>query len=127
NDEHIAGLVSKIKSFAPENFSHSAAPLTFPAAPAPDPEAAARGKLVWQKLDCASCHGQGGEAVGGLETGNYDLSAQALRRPHALGEDAGAPIYQSLVTGVGTMESYAGKASSAQLWDLAAYVDGLVQ
>ncbi len=128
NRGHVQELIGKIKSFAPEHFASAPTMMARATEALPASLSVERGQAVWQRLGCAECHGERGQALKGQSEGNYDLGSQGLRRPHALGEDTRPLIYLSLLTGLsGTaMKSYADQASSDELWDLAAYVDGLL-
>lgn len=122
-------LVDYVKTFSPR-FAQatSRAMATIPAAPKPGD--AARGKLVYQQMQCAKCHGDDGRG-----DGPSALTLQDNRGRHINSRDFTTPgafragwtdreIVRTFQTGLnGTpMPSYAGLMTPQQAYDLATYV-----
>ena len=103
------------------------------AAPANTPESVARGKQVYEKLRCASCHGDDGRGTHAVQTtfaddANQPLRAADLTEPWTFhGGATPRDVFLRFRTGMsGTpMPSFAGAATTPEMWDLANYVVSL--
>jgi cytochrome c oxidase cbb3-type subunit I/II len=123
-------LVQFVKTLSPRFASEpQGQPITIPRAPAFTPEVVQKGKAVWDKVQCAACHGDTGKGDG--------ASARTLRDdwgfpivPHDFTEgplkvgDAPEDLYRAFMTGLnGTpMPSFAETLSPDDAWALVAYV-----
>jgi len=132
-DEDRWALVDYVKSLSP-SFERRAAPavLKLPAEPT-EPADPNRGRLVYQKLQCAKCHGEDGRGVGpsaltltdskGLHINSRDFTNPgSFRTGWTMRE-----IVRTFETGMnGTpMPSYLGLMTPREEYDLAAYVMSL--
>jgi len=121
-------LVDYVKTFSPRFEQTARTMATIPAAPRPGD--VARGKLVYQQMQCAKCHGDDGRG-----DGPSALTLQDARGRHVNSRDFTNPgafragwtdrgIVRTFQTGMnGTpMPSYAGVMNAQQGYDLAAYV-----
>jgi mono/diheme cytochrome c family protein len=132
NDERWA-LVDYVKSFSHEFVGRSAPePMNLPNPPKKAPDAA-RGKVLYEKLQCAKCHGEDGRGSG--------PSAQTLtdtKGGHINSRDFTSPgsfrtgwtareIVRTFETGLNgaPMPSYTGLMKPQEEYDLAAYVMSL--
>ncbi|ACY18863.1 c-type cytochrome [Haliangium ochraceum] len=137
SEGQVAALVVHLRGFAPEAFARAAEPVRIDAPPPLGPAELARGRELYAQLGCLACHGDEGRGDGpaaaalrdaeGAPAAPYDLARSALRRPRSPDTPAVAAIYASVLTGLsGTpMPGYAGAASAADLWAVAAFVDSL--
>ena len=104
-------------------------PIAIPAAPAFTQEMVQKGKAVWDKVQCAACHGDTGKGDG--------ASARTLRDdwgfpivPHDFTQgplkvgDAPEDLYRAFMTGLNgsPMPSFAETLSPDDAWALVAYV-----
>jgi cytochrome c oxidase cbb3-type subunit 2 len=123
-------LVAVVKKFA--GIDKPGAPIRVP------PEPARRnlelGARVYERLQCAACHGADGRGDGPSSLTLRDDQKRRIWTPdltkgiHKRGDRA-ADIYLSFATGIdGTpMPSYADKASVEELWALTHYVQSLAK
>lgn len=107
-------------------------PIVIPAEPAMNAESVARGRGVYEKLECSKCHGDGGRGDGqsakelkddwGDPIVPYDLTTG-----HTKGGTDATDIYRVFMTGLnGTpMPSFADSVSPAEAWDLVHYIQSL--
>jgi DMSO reductase family type II enzyme heme b subunit len=133
-DAEIWQLVHYVKTFAPgfEKFPPETR-VVVGKPRASDEAGLARGREVFDELQCAKCHGDAGRGDGpsaeGLKTDWGEAIWPAdLTRPWNFRGGAGpSEIYRTLVTGMsGTpMPSYAPSVSSEDAWHLANYVASL--
>lgn len=130
----IATLAHYVMSLSDGFWSGTPAPtaLVIPTETPYDASSVARGKALYTKMSCATCHGTGGAADG--QAANTlkddwtnpikpaDLSAGAFK-----GGCCGAAVYRAVSTGLaGTpMPAFGGAMTPAELWDLAHYVMSL--
>jgi cytochrome c oxidase cbb3-type subunit I/II len=126
-------LVQYVKSLSPrfkeEEQGH---PIAIPAAPPMTAELAQQGKQVWEKVQCAACHGDTGEGNGASAAGLRDDWGFAIqphdftRGPLKVG-DKPEDLYRAFMTGLnGTpMPSYAESITPQDAWALVAYVRSL--
>ena len=134
-DAQIRDVVEYVKSFSPQ----FATGIPKAVATGPDvtasPEGLARGKAVFDKLQCAGCHGTDGRGKDAIATDFEDdwgqpLLAADLTAPWTFhGGASPRDIYLRFRTGMsGTpMPSFADTASDAEMWDLANYVASLAR
>lgn len=129
SDDDRWALVDYVKTFSPRFAQATTRTMaTIPAAPGPAD--AARGKLVYEQMQCAKCHGAEGRG-----DGPSALTLQDTKGRHINSRDFTTPgafragwtereIVRTFQTGLnGTpMPSYAGVMSARQAYDLAAYV-----
>jgi mono/diheme cytochrome c family protein len=126
-------VIAYIKNFSPRFATERPeAPITISREPAYTAESVSRGKAVYQKFNCAQCHGDGGQGDGPSaddlkdDWGNgivpYDFTAGHLK----CGNN-GSDIYRVFVAGLnGTpMPSFADSISPAEAWDLVHFIQSL--
>lgn len=128
-DSDINDVVQYVKSLSPQ---FATAPKVVAISPgvASSPASVARGQQVYDKLQCAKCHGTDGRGAGAVTTNFEDdwrqpLRASDLTEPWTFhGGATSRDIYLRFRTGMtGTpMPSFADAASDADMWDLANYV-----
>lgn len=106
-DLEVRSLVRHVKSLSPR-FAREApgVPIAIPAAPPADAQRVARGRALYERLDCASCHGPAGRGDGplaaelrhqdGTRTPPRDLTAPGAFKSGAGRED----VYRALATGL---------------------------
>ena len=131
-DERRA-VIAYFKTFS-ERFvkEQPQAPVAVPPPPPPTPGVIASGRRIYQKAQCAECHGEGGRGDGpsaptmkddrGLPIAVPDFTRWPLKRgskPEAL--------YLTIATGLsGTpMPSYADALDAEEIWVLVRYLDSL--
>lgn len=118
--------------FAPERFT--ATPPIFPRSPLPSGslgDLATRGREVYEKANCAECHGVAGRGDGPVaatlkdDTGRPSIPTDLTKHWHYKGGASAADIFRTLSTGMnGTpMESYATSLTSDERWFLAYYLE----
>lgn len=100
-----------------------------PAEPPYDGASVARGKALYAKMQCATCHGESGHGDGPAAKALRDDWSHPIRpanfaRGELKGGCCGAVIFRAISTGLGgtPMPSFAGAMSPAERWDLAHYV-----
>ncbi len=132
HDQRLA-VIAYIKTFSPRFANEKPeAPIAISPEPPYTPESAARGEIVYKKMNCAQCHGDeaegDGESADGLtdDWGNpivpYDLT-----EGHIKGGNNGADIYRVFIAGLnGTpMPSFDDSISPAEAWDLVHFIQSL--
>jgi mono/diheme cytochrome c family protein len=132
-DEERWALVDYVKSFSP-SFGSGPAPavLKLPQPPGRevDPK---RGKLLYEKLQCAKCHGDDGRGAGPsaltlTDTKGFRANSRDFTNPGSFRTGWTArEIVRTLETGMNgaPMPSYSGLMSPDEEYDLAAYVMSL--
>jgi mono/diheme cytochrome c family protein len=107
-------------------------PIVIPPDPGYSDASVTRGGAVYQKYNCAQCHGPGGQGDGpsahelkddwGNASVPYDLT-----KGHVKCGDKSTDIYRVFMTGLaGTpMPTFADSMSSADAWDLAHFIQSL--
>jgi DMSO reductase family type II enzyme heme b subunit len=133
-DEQIWQLVDYIKSFSPD-FADYPAEQRFLLAGQIDasPESLERGAEVYEKAECAKCHGAGGRGNGPSaaeleDEWQFRIYPADLTQPWTLrGGSSVEDLYRTLVTGVnGTpMPSFSDAWGREDLWHLANYLASL--
>ncbi len=132
-DDEIRDVVGYIKSLSPRFQSERLQPVTLGPPVEPSEESAARGLAVYQRLQCAKCHGTDGRGAGAVTTTfeddwGYPMPTADLTEPWAFrGGATPRDIYLRFRTGMsGTpMPSFKEAATDAEMWDLANYVTSL--
>ena len=107
-------------------------PIDVPARPAFTPELMARGKEVWSKAQCASCHGDGGKGDGASastlrdEWGYPVLPRDFTSGPLKVGAEP-EDLYRAFMAGLSgsPMPSYSDTLKPDEAWALVAYVRSL--
>ncbi len=133
SDADIRASVDYIKTMTPRFASEAPKPVTIGTDVASSPEGIARGQRVYEKLQCAACHGTDGRGASAIAKEFWDdwkqpLRAADLTEPWTFhGGSRPRDIYLRFRTGMsGTpMPSFADAASDAEMWDLANYVASL--
>jgi cytochrome c oxidase cbb3-type subunit 2 len=126
-------LVQYLKSLSPRfTTEEQVAPLVVPPAPPMTPALVEQGQGVWQKLGCASCHGDTGRGDGAsAATLKDDWGFPILPRDLSTGQlkSGSRPedIYRTVMTGLnGTpMPSFAESITPDEAWALVAFVGTL--
>ncbi|MGE3519859.1 MAG: c-type cytochrome [Vicinamibacterales bacterium] len=129
----IQAVAGYIKTFSSRFASEAPDPILVAARPASSPQGAARGAMVYEKLQCGKCHGSDGRGTDAVATSFQDdwgfpLRATDLTEPWTFhGGTSAQDIFMRFRAGMaGTpMPSFVGAASDAEMWDLAAFVVSL--
>lgn len=133
NERELRSVVAFVKTlsarFAEEE---PELPMAMPKPPTPTPETIARGRLVYEKMQCAKCHGEEGRGDGpaaltlednmGRPIEAYDFTVGFFK-----GGDSAQAIYRTYMTGLdGTpMPSYAEAVAPEDRWPLVHYTQSL--
>lgn len=133
--DSLASIVSYIKAFSPRFSKEKAKKVQVPLFTAIGAKSAGAGKTVFEKLQCASCHGSDGAGKDASVTQFQDalgntIRAKDLTEPWTFGGGATAQdVYLRFRTGIdGTpMPSYVGAASEQEMRDVTAYVASLAR
>lgn len=131
-DDDIRAVVGHIKSLSPA-FADPPRPAATGVGVPSSPESVGRGKSVYDKLQCAKCHGSDGRGAGAVTTEFKDDYGQPLRSTDLTepwtfhGGATARDVFLRFRTGMtGTpMPSFADAASDSEMWDLANYVVSL--
>jgi mono/diheme cytochrome c family protein len=134
-DDSIRAVVQFIKTFSPRFRTEKPKPVAVGAAVTPSSSSIATGKKVYERLQCAKCHGTDGRGSGAVQDEFTDiwgnsLVATNLTEPWAFrGGSTARDAYLRFRTGLdGTpMPSYKGTATDAEMWHLANYVLSLAR
>lgn len=127
-------LVRMVEGFSPRFVSEPATEeLRIDQPPPRTDEAVIRGRAVWDKVQCAKCHGDDGRGFGpAARTQRDDLGRIIYPFNLTRGGDyragsSAAAIYRTILGGLdGTpMPSYADSLGAAETWDLVHYVRSL--
>ncbi|HSD18715.1 MAG TPA: c-type cytochrome [Anaeromyxobacter sp.] len=128
-----ADLVQYVKSLSPRFVDEpQGQSIAIPPAPSFTPELVRKGKDVWDKVQCAACHGDTGKGDGASAATLRDDWGFAIR-PHDFTSgplkvgDRPEDLYNAFMTGLnGTpMPSYAESISPEDAWALVSYVRSL--
>jgi len=130
SDADIRDVVGYIKTLTPRFTNERPQPIAVGTEIAASPEGVVRGQRVYEKLQCAACHGRDGRGAGAIATEFWDdwkqpLRAADLTEPWTFhGGSAPRDVYLRFRAGMsGTpMPSFVGTATDAEMWDLANYV-----
>jgi mono/diheme cytochrome c family protein len=128
--DSLKAVLEYVKSFSPRFASEKPKPVQFGAPVPSSPASIAAGKRVFQKLQCAACHGVDGRDTNATtdefsDDWGYEIRAANLTEPWTFrGGSTAREIYTRFRTGLdGTpMPSYKGAATEREMWDLANYV-----
>lgn len=123
-------LVAYLKSLSPRFAREEAGtPITFPAPRPLTPESAARGRALYERMQCAACHGDGARGDGPLAadlngTDGLPIRPADLTRPKLKGGRAPESVYRSVMTGLDDtpMPSYGDSLMPDEAWDIALYI-----
>ncbi len=129
----ILAVVDYIKSFSPRFATETPRPVDAGAPVPSSVESIARGQSAYEKLRCASCHGNDGRGAGAITVRFQDdwqqpLTATDLTETWTFRGGATAhDVFLRFRTGMsGTpMPSFADAATAPEMWDLANYVISL--
>lgn len=130
NDAELDAVVVYIKRFSPA-FARGQPeePVLIPPPLDETPESIANGRIVYEQLRCATCHGASGRGDGPAAGTLRDDEGQPIRAyDFTTGryKGGGKPedIYRTVVTGLtGTpMPSYAGTVAPEDIWDLVYFI-----
>jgi len=133
-DAQIWQLVDYIKSFSPDFVDYPPEKqFLLGGQPDPTPESLERGAQVYEKAECAKCHGEGGRGNGPSaaeleDEWEFRINPADLTQPWTLRGGASVEdLFRTLTTGVnGTpMPSFSDAWSAEDLWHLANYVQSL--
>ena len=126
-------VIAYIKTFSPRFATEKPEPpITIPPEPPYTPKSVERGAAIYEKFNCAQCHGDAGEGDGPSaddltdDWGNpivpYDLT-----EGHIKCGDSGPNIYRVFIGGLnGTpMPSFADSISPDEAWDLVHFIQSL--
>jgi cytochrome c oxidase cbb3-type subunit 2 len=129
----IDGLVETMRHFSPQRMhERPGTPIEVPKEPTNDPASVARGREVYDRMKCASCHGERGE--GGPAAVNLRNDDGSIARVTDFTQKdalkcgrSPARIYTTLMTGLdGTpMAAYAEAVTPEEAWDMVHYLMSL--
>lgn len=133
--EEIQAVAAYIKSLSPRFSSERPQPVSVPRRTSYPESGVRKGKQLYAKLECASCHGTDGQGTDAIATEFEDewgnpIVATNLTEPWTFGGGSSTrDIYLRLRTGIGgtPMPSYKGAASDNDLYDVAQYVSSLAR
>ena len=128
-------LVVYLKSLSPRFESErTGPPISVPSGLPASPDAVARGRVMYDRMRCAVCHGDGARGDGPLAEDLLDEDGLPIRpadltKPWLKGGPGPEAVYRTVMTGLdGTpMPSYGDSLSPSDAWDLALYVLSLSQ
>lgn len=126
-------VISYIQTFSPRWKSEEIpAPISIPPQPPMNPRSVAAGKALYEKLECAKCHGDTGKGDG---PSSHELKndwgdpivAADLTAGHFKCGGTPADIYRVFMTGLnGTpMPSYVDSIKPEEAWQLVHYIESL--
>ena len=126
-------LIAYIQTFSPRwQTEQPQPPITIPAEPAYSKESVDRGRTVFEKNECAKCHGDEGRGDGPSSTTLHDdwgnpIVPYDLTSGHLKGGDTAEDIYRVFMTGLsGTpMPSFSRTIEPDEAWDLVHYIQSL--
>ncbi|MGA9120108.1 MAG: c-type cytochrome [Bacteroidota bacterium] len=129
----LSAIILYIKAFSPRFAREQPKVVNIGEVRPSTPASIAAGKLVYDKLQCADCHGTDGAGSGAVAHDFQDdlgnpISAANLTEPWTFhGGSKAGDVYMRFRTGLdGTpMPSYVGSASDQEMWDLANYVSSI--
>jgi mono/diheme cytochrome c family protein len=126
-------VVAYIKTFSPRFATEKPQPpITIPPEPPYTPASVTRGEAVYQKFNCAQCHGDGAEGDGPsaddlMDDWGNPIVPYDLTEGHIKCGDSGPNIYRVFIGGLnGTpMPSFADSISPDEAWDLVHFIQSL--
>ncbi len=126
-------LIAYIQTFSPrwEN-EEPQAPIEIPAEPPMTAESVQRGRAVFEKNECAKCHGDEGRGDGPASNTLHDdwgnqIFPYDLTKGHLKGGSSARDIYRVFMTGLsGTpMPDFSRAIEPADAWDLVHYIQSI--
>jgi cytochrome c oxidase cbb3-type subunit 2 len=126
-------VVAYIKTFSPRFATEKPQPsIIIPPEPPYTPESVKRGAAVYEKFNCAQCHGDGAEGDGPsaddlLDDWGNAIVPYDLTEGHIKCGNSGPDIYRVFIGGLnGTpMPSFADSISPDEAWDLVHFIQSL--
>lgn len=126
-------VVAYIKTFSPRFATEKPQPpIIIPPEPPYTPESVKRGAAVYEKFNCAQCHGDGAEGDGPsaddlLDDWGNPIVPYDLTEGHIKCGNSGPDIYRVFIGGLnGTpMPSFADSISPDEAWDLVHFIQSL--
>lgn len=104
-------------------------PLVIPPEPPYDNASVVRGKAIYARMQCATCHGPGGDGDGPAaktlrDDWSHPIRPAVFTQGAFKGGCCAASIYRAISTGLGgtPMPGFGAAMSEAERWDLAHYV-----
>jgi cytochrome c oxidase cbb3-type subunit 2 len=134
-DAEIHSVVEYVKAFSPQFAGTRPQVVTLGAEVPASPASVARGLAVYERLQCAACHGSDGRGSGAVATEFEDdwgqpMLAADLTEPWTFrGGATGRDVFMRFRTGMsGTpMPSFKDAATDAEMWDLTHYILSLAR
>jgi mono/diheme cytochrome c family protein len=131
--DSLEAVIARVKSFSTRFAEEQPRPVTVGPEPAASASSIEAGRTVYEKLQCASCHGTHGSGAGATATAfqdasGHDIQMRDLSEPWTFrGGSTARDVYMRFRTGLdGTpMPSYVGAVSDREMWLLAQYVVSL--
>jgi mono/diheme cytochrome c family protein len=125
-------VIAYIQTFSPRwKVEQPGEPLTIPPEPSHTPESVARGRAIYDRQSCASCHGGQGAGDGPaaktlVNDWGYPILPFDLTKGHTKG-GTGGDLYRVFMTGLnGTpMPSFVDTITPDEAWDLVHYIESL--
>ncbi len=135
NTDSLNAVIGHVKSFSARFTNEQPKPVKIGNALPSLPSSIAEGKKVFEKLQCAGCHGADGKGANAVATGlmddwGHEIKATNLIEPWTFrGGSTPKDIYLRFRTGIdgSPMPSYIGSASETEMWNLANYVLSLAR
>ncbi len=133
--DSLKAVIAYIMSFSPRFTSEQPRPVKIGAVIPTSTASTEAGKKVFEKLQCASCHGSDGTGKDATasdfsdDLGN-EIFAANLTEPWTFrGGATATDIYYRFRTGIdgSPMPSYIGSATDREMWDLSNYIVSLAQ
>jgi cytochrome c oxidase cbb3-type subunit 2 len=126
-------LVQFVKSLSPRFAAEpQGKPIAIPPSPKVTPALVAKGKEVWNKMQCAACHGDGGKGDGPSaatlkDDWGFPITPKDFTRGPLKSGDAPEDLYRTFQTGLtgSPMPSFAESITTDESWALVAYVRSL--
>lgn len=131
--DSLEAVIAYVKSLSARFTHETPKPVRLGATVPTSASSLAAGKQVYDKLQCASCHGTDGKGTDAVATDLHDdwqqpIAATNLTEPWTFrGGSTAKDIYMRFRTGIdgSPMPSYVGTASENEMWNLANYVVSL--
>jgi mono/diheme cytochrome c family protein len=131
--DSLKAVVEYMKSFSPRFANEQPKPVRIGLQIPSSSQSITAGKKVYEKLQCANCHGDDGMGENAVATDLIDDWGNAIKATNLTeswtfrGGATARDIYLRFRTGIdGTpMPSYIGSASEKEMWDMANYVVSL--
>lgn len=128
--DSLDAVIAHVKSFSSRFGSEQPTPVRVGPEPPSTPASVEAGRKVYEKLQCASCHGTDGRGAGATATAfqnaaGYDIQIRDLTEPWTFrGGSSARDIYMRFRTGLdgAPMPSFVGAVSDNEMWQLAGYV-----